>query len=228
MVFSTIHLQIQSTSFEWIDDKILFKPVSKFRNPLDYKIPWSRAHISCFSGLMYNWSKPFILRFVPDHVGCLKILGASPEIKISSVFIFFQNFLTLFVMWVSKVPKQINVFQRKKFLIPVWKISKKRSSFIQAFEHDATTHRFLNSSFSAVPSCLAPWKTIKGFNFVPSAFVVKHTLTLSFSFPVDLRGFVPVLSTVHFQPCHTKWKFRSLQLYNLVRGLFSWTAFGHI
>ena len=47
---------------------------------------------------------------------------------------------------------------------------------------------------------LSTWKYIKGFNFIPPAFAVQHTVTLTFLFPVDLRGtsFVPVMSTITF------------------------------
>ena len=103
-------------------------------------------------------------------------------------------------MWATKVSQESKLFLKENILQACLKNFKTSSSFIQPFEDDATTHRFLTSSISAVASLLAPWKTIWGFNFVPFAFAVNHILTLTFSLPVDLRGtsFVPVVLTVTF------------------------------
>ena len=109
-----------------------------------------------------------------------------PGIKTSSVFICFNNLLTSSVMWASKVTQTNKRFLKENIPKTCLKNFKTSSSFIRPFEDDATTHRLFNSSFSAAASRLAPRNTIKSFSFVLSAFAVKHTLTLSFSFPVDL------------------------------------------
>lgn len=74
------------------------------------------------------------------------------------------------------------------------------SSFIQPFGDDVTTHRCLYHLLNVVASCLAPWKTITGLNFMLSAFAVKHTMAFAFSLPVNLRGisFAPVVLTTLF------------------------------
>ena len=120
--------------------------------------------------------------------GAWPYLVHPPGIKASSVFICFNNFLTSCYVGLQGVPKEWTFFKGN---IPktCLKNFKTNSSFIQSFDDDTTTHPFLNSSFGAVALCLALWKTIKGFNFVSSAFVVKHMLTLTFSFPVERHIF---------------------------------------
>ena len=74
------------------------------------------------------------------------------------------------------------------------------SSFIQPFGDDVTTHRCLYYLLNVVASFLAPWKTMTGFNFMLSAFAVKHMMGFAFSLPVTLRGisFAPVVLTALF------------------------------
>ena len=171
MVFATIRLQIQSKTFEWLHDKILFKPVPRFQNSLDYQyflLQCTDVHLK----LTIHHKIPFVAfeRFVSDHVWCLNILRASP--KASSAFICFNNFLKSFFMYASKVSQANKRFLKENIPKTCLRNFKTSSSFIQPFEDDAKTHRFLNSLFSTAASRLAPWKTIRGFNFVPSAFAV--------------------------------------------------------
>ena len=132
-----------------------------------------------------------------------------PGIKASSVFICFHNFLTSSHVGHKGVPRKQTLLKENipKTCLKNFKTS---SSFIQPFEDDTTTHRFLTSSTSAVASLLAPWKTIWGFNFVPFAFAVNHILTLTFHFrliwEVDL--FSQWYWPSHSQPCQIKGQFR--------------------
>ena len=88
-------------------------------------------------------------------------------------------------MWASKVSQANKRFLKENIPKTFLKNCKTSSSIIQAFGDNATIHRFLNSSFRAAASRLAPLKTRNGCNLVQPAFAVKHTLTLTFSLPVD-------------------------------------------
>ena len=126
-----------------------------------------------------------------------------PGIRASSVLLSFNNFLAGSFIWASKVYKAKSLFWKEKKPITLFKYSKVRSSFIQPFEDDAIAQQCLKFLFNAAVFCLTPWKTMKGFIFIPSAFAVKQTLTLTFSLPLNFlntRGisFAPVALTVMF------------------------------
>ena len=71
-------------------------------------------------------------------------------------------------MYASKVSQANKRFLKENIPKTCLRNFKTSSSFIQPFEDDAKAHRFLNSLFSTAAS----QKTIRGFNFVPSAFAV--------------------------------------------------------
>ena len=110
-------------------------------------------------------------------LGCISYnpLGWSKDLSLMSVVLvwLFPSLGT----WTNPTPRFVGWMKTSpRTLLTQSRVS---SSFIHPFEDDTTTHLALNSSFSTLVSLLAPGKTIKGFNFVPSAFAVKQTEPLS-------------------------------------------------
>ena len=126
------------------------------------------------------------------------------EIIVWSIFEDVSDATVLLSIWSSYESHAKNLLPKEKVSRTFLVYSIVKSLFIHPLDEVTITHHVLNSPLRVFASRFAFFNTINGFNFIRSAFAVKHTDTRHFSWPVDFIATVraPVLSNVwdHIRP----------------------------